>query len=70
MAASLGAALDPVTAAALREWSVFADLADAQVRRVGLLHQISLQIEGTQRVQVGCRAITSRKGSQQITRAI
>ena len=30
MAASLGAALDPATAAELREWSVFADLADAQ----------------------------------------
>ena len=27
----MGAALDPVTAAELREWSVFADLADAQV---------------------------------------
>ena len=30
VAASLGAALDPAMAAELREWPVFADLADAQ----------------------------------------
>ena len=31
VAASLGAALDPATTAELREWPVFANLADAQV---------------------------------------
>ena len=30
VATSLGAALDPATAAELREWPVFANLADAQ----------------------------------------
>ena len=31
VAASLGATLDPATTAELREWPVFANLADAQV---------------------------------------
>ena len=37
VAASLGAALDPATAAELREWPIFADLADAQASVVDYL---------------------------------